>query len=440
MRLVAGLLFALSCLSVSAQVFEFTGLPSASGINGAMEVRLDTDGTLIGNYDTASNPTGTRTKPGLFGSFLDTENVAVPVEVFGTVGSRSAGSISTQSSGNFTLEIDPAMGKAYVTRFSLDFLNGSSLSIPSNISLRQNGFRTRSPSFFYLGGTIGLPIGNVTLGSLRGTQMEPSPLGTCNTLSATQYSVAVPIPLVLSGSMLVMGSEIPLPPIPFEILLMGVVTVDGASATVASQSSFTLEETRQPNQPIPPFDLALPTTGDPANVIMSLILTEQTTYFQGTNTMACSGPVLASGRVDATVTFQDLAPGIYGPQDATMDIYDVATGDLAYRRGLLPAAGLHAIRLPHGTYDLALKESHWLRRRVRVTVGTTPVAATLSLLNGDVNGDNSVNIADYLIVRGAFGTSSDSPNYVAAADLDGNGSVNATDFLILRKNFGRAGD
>ncbi|MCW5941137.1 MAG: proprotein convertase P-domain-containing protein [Fimbriimonadaceae bacterium] len=94
-----------------------------------------------------------------------------------------------------------------------------------------------------------------------------------------------------------------------------------------------------------------------------------------------------------------------------------------------------------GTYDLAIKGSHWLRKVVPVNIaagGVTGVNA--SLLNGDVNGDNTVNISDFVALRAAFGSSSGSGNWNPNADLNGDGSVNLADFLILRARFGNSGD
>lgn len=95
-----------------------------------------------------------------------------------------------------------------------------------------------------------------------------------------------------------------------------------------------------------------------------------------------------------------------------------------------------------GTFDLTFKASHWLRTKVDgVTIGGSGVfGLTVSLRNGDVNGDNSINIADFLPLRGAFGAQPGDGHWNPNADLDGNGMVEIADFLILRQNFGRRGD
>ncbi|MCW5942558.1 MAG: hypothetical protein KIS66_10025 [Fimbriimonadaceae bacterium] len=97
----------------------------------------------------------------------------------------------------------------------------------------------------------------------------------------------------------------------------------------------------------------------------------------------------------------------------------------------VPFSGLQALRI---------KGSHWLTRMdpaFEVTPGS--LTAYLSLPNGDVNGNDSIGISDFLALRSAFGSVPGNPNWNPEADLNGSGAVNVADFLILRKNFGQAG-
>jgi hypothetical protein len=95
-----------------------------------------------------------------------------------------------------------------------------------------------------------------------------------------------------------------------------------------------------------------------------------------------------------------------------------------------------------GTYDIAFKASHWLRKVVANVVvnssGATGVNATL--INGDVNGDNNISIGDFNQLRSAFGSTSASGNWNPNADLNGDGTVSIGDFNILRSNFGVSGN
>ena len=94
--------------------------------------------------------------------------------------------------------------------------------------------------------------------------------------------------------------------------------------------------------------------------------------------------------------------------------------------------------LPDGVYDLTVAGA-----KVRGGFATGPAMAadhTLAFhrLFGDANGSKSVNNADYLLFRNAFGTSAGGAGYDPAFDLDGNGLVNNADYLQFRSRFGTA--
>jgi len=95
----------------------------------------------------------------------------------------------------------------------------------------------------------------------------------------------------------------------------------------------------------------------------------------------------------------------------------------------------------NGIYDVSVKVGTWLRKRVSADLnGGSATGLTFSLVNGDINGDNVVSLADFAALRAAFGSTSVSANWNPAADLNGDGAVSLADFAILRRNFGRTGD
>ncbi|MBS1706181.1 MAG: putative Ig domain-containing protein [Armatimonadetes bacterium] len=95
-----------------------------------------------------------------------------------------------------------------------------------------------------------------------------------------------------------------------------------------------------------------------------------------------------------------------------------------------------------GTYDLAVKPSHWLRKvNANVNVlSTGSTTASFSTVNADVDGDNFVTIFDYSALSEAFDSSIGDPNFNPEADLDGDGAVTIFDYVILSQNFDMAGD
>jgi len=95
-----------------------------------------------------------------------------------------------------------------------------------------------------------------------------------------------------------------------------------------------------------------------------------------------------------------------------------------------------------GSFDIAMKASHWLRKKLlNQTLGETGISGLhFSLINGDINGDNSISLADFGQLKLAYGSVPGSGNWNANADLDGNGSVGLSDFGILKLHYGLSGD
>ena len=112
----------------------------------------------------------------------------------------------------------------------------------------------------------------------------------------------------------------------------------------------------------------------------------------------------------------------------------------------LNAQGQYSFTLPSnlaaGNYDFYAKASHWLtRKRANVSVpagGST--CNNFSLINGDVDGDNEVTLADFGLLSDSFGLVLGDSGYNANADLDGDSEVALADFGILSASFGEVGD
>jgi WD40 repeat protein len=95
-----------------------------------------------------------------------------------------------------------------------------------------------------------------------------------------------------------------------------------------------------------------------------------------------------------------------------------------------------------GTFDVAVKGSHWLRRVLKnVSISTTGATGlSASLINGDVNGDNTVNLADLVAIAAAWRSTSGASNWNPNADLNGDGVVNLSDWMIVARNWRQSGD
>jgi hypothetical protein len=92
--------------------------------------------------------------------------------------------------------------------------------------------------------------------------------------------------------------------------------------------------------------------------------------------------------------------------------------------------------IPPGKYDIRVKQANTLanlKQQVEIRPGTNNLVFG-TLLAGDCNDDNQIDIFDFSLLGSVFDT--DSP----IADLNNNGRVELLDFSLLRKNFGQQGD
>lgn len=120
-------------------------------------------------------------------------------------------------------------------------------------------------------------------------------------------------------------------------------------------------------------------------------------------------------------------------------------GTLVRRYTLTPDEGGIAVLPRDGTiapgwYDVRVKSSHWLSARLREVFLPSTGTATVSLINGDVDGDNEVTLFDFGRLVQAFGSVRGDAHWDPEADLDGDGEVTLFDFGILVGSFGLSGE
>jgi|GEM_PF-951486 len=96
--------------------------------------------------------------------------------------------------------------------------------------------------------------------------------------------------------------------------------------------------------------------------------------------------------------------------------------------------------VPEGTYDIAFRANHWLRKVVPNVTLTSVAMVDVDLPNADIDGDNEVTLFDFGALVASFGSVSGDSNWSFNADLDGDLEVTLFDFGILVRNFGLIGD
>jgi len=247
-----------------AQTFDFTLLP-ASTVQQTLTLNTPLAGTLIGNYDATTNPTGTRTLPGLFGGSGNQ-----PIPYTSTI--RITQSISSNPAGSFSLALLDN-NVCSITGFTSDLLN----EVPGTVNLDQlltySTFRTVNPSSLFPSvGQITIPVGSGSVTEATAVQSAAA-IGTAVQASAGTYSVnvAVPVTITISGS--VAGQSADPGPLPAVIAFSGTLTVSGSSASLSTTA--TDNAPVGPLPALPPLEnqaVALPTvipTGGTANLLFS---------------------------------------------------------------------------------------------------------------------------------------------------------------------------
>jgi hypothetical protein len=294
-----------------AATYDMTIRTNASGLSATLNLTANTAGTLIGDWDPNTNPAGTRTKPGAFGSFGDTENV--PVDV--TLDSVFGGPIDTAPSGSFQLALNPALGTLEVLGFSSDLLGGESVALGLSVTLETATFRTRNPTSLFPGGVpITIPLGDATLLQLTATQGAVPGAGTLTETGPGQYDFAAAVPVELQSSLDFFGNPLAPPPTPALLALAGQIVVSGDSASLVSSQPLAFAQSQDPNTALPEMPLALPTVlppGSTANVLLHLVLQTVNSSVTGTNALAASGALLARPGdldCDGDVDFYDIDP------------------------------------------------------------------------------------------------------------------------------------
>jgi hypothetical protein len=290
-HLYAAALTALACANaVHAQLYDVLTTP-ASGLVGSIDLEANTSGTLIGDWTNDTNPTGTRTKPGTFGSFGPTENVAVPT----SLGLGLGGNLNSRTDASFQLNLNPGAGTASLSNYSANFLADGPIDLPAEISIAFDTFRTRNPDSLFPGLPITLPFGNLQLATLSATQTGPSTVGTLTPAGGNTYDLTLLTPVSLSASFEGLGQMFDIGYIPFLLPLQGQVTITGDTLSLLATTPLDLASSFDPGVALPEFPLPLPTIlppGDTANLLFNLMLDEIGFELLGTITLDARGTLV----------------------------------------------------------------------------------------------------------------------------------------------------
>ncbi|MFN3689627.1 MAG: PEP-CTERM sorting domain-containing protein [Fimbriimonadales bacterium] len=256
-----------------AQLYDFNVVAPPSGISGNLSISASTQGTLVGNYDPNTNPTGTRTKPGIFGPFGPTENVPVDVSIGAAIG----GNVNRQAGGTFRATIDGSNNIITFENLSLNFLANGPAVLPVTLTIAGQSFRTRNPDSVYILPSQGIsfPIGSVNLSQFTAVQTGAG-AGVLTPTGPNQYDFTAGVLVDLTFAADLLGNPLT-QTIPFVLPLQGQVVVSGTNALITSLQQINFAQSFNPNLDLPPFEFGLPTIlppGNTANLIFDLTLEE----------------------------------------------------------------------------------------------------------------------------------------------------------------------
>ncbi len=274
-------------VAAGQQGFSFQILPGPSGIDVQVDLSVPSDGTLVGDYDGETNPAGTRTKPGLFGSFGPTENVPVPA----SLGFELGGNPQSDAAGAFEALIDPEAGAIRLSGLSADLLSSGPVMLSAQIELEFDSFRTRSPDSTYIGIPVSLPLDDVTLVALLVQQVGQAE-GVLTPQGPGVYTFEAPATIAFSATVQALGNEVVLPPTPGIVPLVGEVTVTGQTARVSARVPIQIAGMTDPGLPLPTLPLDLPTVlppGGTAHLLLDLVVGEASYSFDGTLMIEADG-------------------------------------------------------------------------------------------------------------------------------------------------------
>ena len=108
----------------------------------------------------------------------------------------------------------------------------------------------------------------------------------------------------------------------------------------------------------------------------------------------------------------------------------------------LNSGGLFSLgTVPAGNYNLAIKGTKWLQKVVPVDLTSGDASGlNVTLLTGDINGDNAVDFGDLSTLLQTYNALSGDPLYTLANDLNEDGGIDFGDLSLMLQNYNTLGD
>lgn len=290
---IAGSIAWLACATDRATASEPFRLVIQPGSSLVVDntISAPSAGTLIGSYDATTNPSGTRTLPGLFGG---SGNNPIPVSLDVAIG----GSNETSPAGSVTVLVNTGAGTFAIASLELDLLNETPIETPISATVEYSTFRTVSPSFLYLGGIpLTIPLGDASITVLSATLGAGLSEGTLTPNGDGTYALAGVATLDLAFQAVVLDQPVDSATVQVLAPIGGTFTpgLDGQSASLSL--SLDVSNVSEIPGPFPavenvPFDLPTLDPNAPAKVLLTLAFERIDVRIEGAIAAVADGPML----------------------------------------------------------------------------------------------------------------------------------------------------
>jgi hypothetical protein len=239
---------------------------------------------LIGTWDPASNPTGTRTLTG----FVGDPGTSVPINISsgGLNASGQSGATPLRPSGTWIFRLRGS--SIQVEDLSINLLDEDTISAAASVSITYASFRTRQPTCTLIGGfPISVPLGEVVVNTLIVNQATPSSSGTLTPTGPNSYSFSIPVPIVATAAATFQGAPIELTPFPAAVVLEGTLVQTGDTAAISSTLNVAINQVQPGPTPLDPIPFTEPLCS--GSLLVNVTLANQTVAVGANSTLVASG-------------------------------------------------------------------------------------------------------------------------------------------------------
>jgi hypothetical protein len=273
------------------QAYDFTITPAGptpSSMNATFSGNATFNGTFTGNYDQVTNPAGTRV---LNYSIVGTRPAA-PTNLVKTLsGTGGANGNSTGVPvGTYSLEVHDA--SISIRGLATDLVGSAAQTpAPVNTTISYQSFLTAAPNNSYpFLVPIPVPLGEASVSRVEIAQLEDA-IGSITSGSNGTFNFTIQVPVEVTAAVNFQGNDVTQVS-EQTITVTGSITPGPTSATATLSLNLTQSSTDNTPHPQPTVPFALPPlsgTGDPANLLLTLTITAQTTSINGSASLPANG-------------------------------------------------------------------------------------------------------------------------------------------------------